>query len=203
MDAGHKVLCCRELHFLNRNRDRPGLPAGVDDFVGGDAVQPGAEGRPLRPVAGQCPQDCDEDGLGQVHGVLLAAGLTVDEAVDFVIVGLDQLLRRLPGVSPLDSPDPCLFPLHRLTAFHRYIRVSEYHRFRGIKRIFTGFGADDPKSPPPFGRESIVPGYSQGQFHAEARTRFARPEGQKNCVRKTRSAGHRHFNAVNKGKIYS
>lgn len=100
MDAGHKVLCCRELHFLNRNRDRPGLPAGVDDFVGGDAVQPGAEGRPLRPVAGQCPQDCDEDGLGQVHGVLLAAGLTVDEAVDFVIVGLDQLLRRLPGVSP-------------------------------------------------------------------------------------------------------
>ena len=114
-----------------------------------------------------------------VHGVLLAAGLTVDEAVDFVIVGLDQLLRRLPGVSPLDSPDPCLFPLHRLTAFHRYIRVSEYHRFRGIKRIFTGFGADDPKSPPSFGRESIVPGYSQGQFHAEARTHFARPEGQK------------------------
>ena len=49
----------------------------------------------------------------------------------------------------------------------------------GIKRIFTGFGADDPKSPPPFGRESIVPGYSQGQFHAEARTHFARPEGQK------------------------
>ena len=69
--------------------------------------------------------------------------------------------------------------------------------------MFTGFGADDPKSPPPFGRESIVPGYSQGQFHAEARTHFARPEGQKNCVRKTRSAGHRHFDAVNKGKIYS
>ena len=91
-----------------------------------------------------------------------------------------ELLRRLRGVSPLDSPDPCLFPLHRLTAFHRYIRVSEYHRFRGIKRIFTGFGADDPKSPPPFGRESIVPGYSRGQFHAEARTHFARPEGQKN-----------------------
>ena len=134
MDAGRKVLRRRQLHFLDGKRDRPCLPAGVDDLVGGDAVEPGAEGRPFRPVAGQCPQDGDEDGLGQVHGVLLAAGLAADEAVDLVIVGSDQLLRRIPGVSPLDGFDPFLFLLHRLTAFHQVYSFVPEIPFQSIHK---------------------------------------------------------------------
>lgn len=72
-----------------------GPAAGIDALVGGDAKEPGAEGSPPAVKGGQGPEDGQENLLGQVHGVLLVAGLAVGKAVDLVIVGPDELVCRL------------------------------------------------------------------------------------------------------------
>lgn len=66
---------------------------------------------------GQGPKDGQENLLGQVHGVLLVAGLAVGEAVDLVIVGPDELVCRLGRAVLLDGPNPLSFLVHCLTAF--------------------------------------------------------------------------------------
>ena len=43
MDTSHKVLRRRQFHFLDGKGNWPGLPAGVDDLVGSDAVEPSTE----------------------------------------------------------------------------------------------------------------------------------------------------------------
>ena len=185
MDTSHKVLRRRQFHFLDGKGNWPGLPAGVDDLVGSDAVEPSTERGPLHPVAGQCPQDGDENGLGQVHVILFASGLAANEAVDLIIVGLDQLLRRILGVSPLDGSDPFLFLLHRLTTIHRCIHVSEYHRFRRIKRIFTGLGVGNQKVSCLSAGQASRLAIRRPQFRAEAQAHFCGPraKGQREEMR--------------------
>lgn len=117
MNLGDEIFLNGQLDFLKRRSHRPGLAAGVDDLVGSDTIEPGAEGGLLRVVGEQRPEDRKEDALGQVHGVLLVSGLAVDKDVDLIVVPLHQLLRRLTGAAALDVPYPLVLLLHGLTAF--------------------------------------------------------------------------------------
>lgn len=64
------------------------------------------------------PEHRQEDVLGQVHGILHVAGLAVNEPVNLVVVGPDQMVRRRLGPVPLHLSDPfplLIHPVHRLS----------------------------------------------------------------------------------------
>lgn len=86
--------------------------------MGGDAVQPGTKGRFPAVKGGKCPENRQKNVLRQIQGILLVTQLTVCKAIYLVIVGPNQLVRRLPGASALNVPNPLLFLSHCLTALY-------------------------------------------------------------------------------------
>lgn len=64
MNLGDKVLLNRQFDLLQRRSHGPGLAAGVDDLVGGDAIELSTEGSFLRVISGKRPENRKEDALG-------------------------------------------------------------------------------------------------------------------------------------------
>ncbi len=118
MDLGDKVLFSRQFDFIQRRGRGTEPAAGVNDFIGGDTVEPGAEGGFFRIIGGKRPQNRQKDALGQIHCVLLVSGLAIGKDINLIVVPLNQPLRRLTGTAALDIPYPLAFMFHSLTAFH-------------------------------------------------------------------------------------
>jgi hypothetical protein len=89
--------------LLGNDPDRlPTPPHGVDRLVARDPVDPGPQ-LDVPPLAGQRPQDLDHRRLERVLGVLPAADQRQAEAIEVLVIALEDRLERAP-VATLGAP---------------------------------------------------------------------------------------------------